>query len=197
MLRVLNDDYVDPSMGFGTHPHANMEIVSIPLEGELEHRDSINNVSVIKAGDIQIMSAGTGVSHSEYNKSQSEPVKFLQIWVYPNEKNLIPSYDQMSLHAEDSLNKLQTIITPDGKNNSLKIHQNAWFHMGSFTEERQINYQMNQPGNGLYIFVLKGDLLAENQNLFQRDGFGIWDTNNVELNTKKDSRLLLIEVPMN
>jgi quercetin 2,3-dioxygenase len=130
-LRVLNDDYVAPGMGFGEHPHQNMEIISIPLEGDLEHKDSMGNVTVIKHGDIQVMSAGTGVYHSEYNKSKSNSVKFLQIWVIPNKENVKPRYDQITLNLKDRENKLQQILSPDANDEGVWIHQDAWFHLGN------------------------------------------------------------------
>jgi quercetin 2,3-dioxygenase len=134
VLRVLNDDTVAPGMGFGTHPHENMEIISIPLEGDLEHKDSMGNVSVIRHGDVQVMSAGTGITHSEYNKNKDRPVKFLQIWVFPDKENLTPRYDQVTLNIDDRHNKLQQILSPDPDDPGVWIHQNAWFHLGKFDE---------------------------------------------------------------
>ena len=139
-LRVLNDDTVDAGMGFGTHPHDNMEIISIPLEGDLEHKDSMNNVAVIKNGDIQAMSAGTGIYHSEYNKDRAHRVKFLQIWVYPDKKNVEPRYDQITLNLEDRHNKLQQILSPNADDEGVWIHQNAWFHLGKFDKGISTEY---------------------------------------------------------
>ncbi len=133
-LRVLNDDTVAAGMGFGTHPHDNMEIISIPLEGDLEHQDSMGNKTVIKHGDVQVMSAGTGVSHSEYNKNQDKQVKFLQIWVFPNKRNVTPRYDQITLHETDRRNKFQQILSPNANDEGIWIHQDAWFHLGKFDE---------------------------------------------------------------
>ncbi len=195
-LRVLNDDTVAPGMGFGTHPHNNMEIISIPLEGDLEHKDSMGNVAVIKHGDVQVMSAGTGISHSEYNKNSTKPVKFLQIWVFPDKKDVTPRYGQMTLNPDDRLNKLQQIISPNHNDEGLWIHQQAWFYLGKFTEQQKIQHQLNNNNNGLYAFVLSGRLKLNNTQLDTRDGAGIWNTNTVEFEMNSDSEVLLMEVPM-
>ena len=196
VLRVLNDDIVAPGMGFGTHPHDNMEIISIPLEGDLEHKDSMNNVAIIKNGDIQVMSAGTGIQHSEYNKNQDKEVKFLQIWVFPNKKNVTPRYDQITLKESDRHNKLQQILSPDPKDAGVWIHQNAWFHLGKFDKDVSKEYTFKSKENGLYIFVLHGELAVDNQVLSARDGFGIWDTSKVAIKANSDSEFLLMEIPM-
>lgn len=195
-LRVLNDDTVAPGMGFGTHPHNNMEIISIPLEGDLEHKDSMGNVAVIKNGDVQVMSAGTGISHSEYNKNSTKPVKFLQIWVFPYKKDVTPRYGQMTLNPDDRLNKLQQIISPNHNDEGLWIHQQAWFYLGKFTEQQKIQHQLHNNNNGLYAFVLSGSLKLNNTQLDTRDGAGIWNTNAVEFEMNSDSEVLLMEVPM-
>lgn len=195
-LRVLNDDTVAPGMGFGTHPHNNMEIISIPLEGDLEHKDSMGNVAVIKHGDVQVMSAGTGISHSEYNKNSTKPVKFLQIWVFPDKKDVTPRYGQMTLNPDDRLNKLQQIISPNHNDEGLWIHQQAWFYLGKFTEQQKIQHQLHNNNNGLYAFVLSGSLKLNNTQLDTRDGAGIWNTNTVEFEMNSDSEVLLMEVPM-
>ena len=197
VLRVLNDDRVNPGMGFGAHPHDNMEIISIPLEGDLEHKDSMGNVATIKHGDIQVLSAGTGIQHSEYNKNQNELVKFLQIWIFPNKKNVIPRYDQITLNIAERNNKLQQIISPNPEDEGVWIHQDAWFHMGTFEANIQTEYQFKKAGNGVYAFVLKGDFIIEGQKLGNRDGFGIWDTNIITIESvSEDSEILLMEVPM-
>jgi len=165
VLRVLNDDTVAAGMGFGTHPHDNMEIISIPLEGDLEHQDSMGNKTVIKNGDIQVMSAGTGIRHSEYNKNANEQVKFLQIWVYPNQRNVTPRYDQITLNQEDRKNKLQQILSPNPEDAGVWIHQDAWFHLGIFDKDVAIDYHFKKQGNGLYVFVLSGDITINNQEL--------------------------------
>lgn len=195
-LRVLNDDTVSKGMGFGTHPHDNMEIISIPLEGDLEHRDSMGNTTVIRQGDIQVMSAGTGVQHSEYNKSKEAPVKFLQIWVFPDKKNVAPRYGQITLNREDSHNKLQQILSPDPDDEGVWIHQQAWFHLGRFDKGIRAGYDFKKKGNGLYIFVLKGGLSVDGQALHMRDGYGIWDTDHVDIAADDNAEFLLMEVPM-
>jgi len=196
VLRVLNDDTVSAGMGFGTHPHDNMEIISIPLEGDLEHKDSMGNVTVIKNGDIQVMSAGTGIQHSEYNKNKDQQVKFLQIWVFPNKKNVTPRYDQITLKLEDRHNKLQQIISPNEADAGVWIHQNAWFHLGKFDKGISTDYTIKGKGNGLYIFNLIGNLKVNNQVLNTRDGFGIWDIEKVTLIAESDAEFLIMEVPM-
>lgn len=196
VLRVLNDDTVASGMGFSTHPHDNMEIISIPLEGDLEHKDSMNNVTVIKNGDIQVMSAGTGIKHSEFNKNKDKQVKFLQIWVFPNKKNVTPRYDQISLNEKDRHNKLQQILSPTSDDAGVWIHQNAWFHLGKFDKGIATEYNFKGKGNGLYVFNLNGDLKINDQLLNSRDGFGIWDTNKVSIKADTDSEFLLMEVPM-
>jgi hypothetical protein len=197
-LRVLNDDRVNPGMGFGMHPHDNMEIVSIPLEGDLEHKDSMGNVAVIRHGDIQVMSAGTGIIHSEYNRNNDVPVKFLQIWVFPNKQNVTPRYDQITLNLSDRQNKLQQILSPDPDDAGVWIHQDAWFHLGKFDDHFATEYTIRKPGNGVYAFILKGDMTINGLQLNERDGLGIRDIEKIEiLSVSKDAELLLIEVPMN
>lgn len=197
VLRVLNDDRVNPGMGFGTHPHDNMEIISIPLEGDLEHKDSMGNVATIKHGDIQVMSAGTGIQHSEYNRNQNQLVKFLQIWIFPNKKNVTPRYDQITLNIAERHNKLQQIISPNPDDEGVWIHQDAWFHLGTFDANIQTEYQFKKAGNGVYAFVLKGNFIIEGQELSNRDGYGIWDTNTIKIESgSEDSEILLMEVPM-
>jgi len=197
VLRVLNDDRVDPGMGFGTHPHDNMEIISIPLEGDLEHKDSMNNVAVIKKGDIQVMSAGTGIYHSEYNRNKDKLTKFLQIWVFPNKKNVTPRYDQISLNEKDRHNKLQQILSPNADDEGVWIHQDAWFHLGQFDKDFKTNYSIKKNGNGVYAFVIKGDFIINNIELNERDGLGIWDTKIVDIVSKsQNAEILLMEVPM-
>lgn len=197
MLRVLNDDIVEAGMGFGTHPHDNMEIISIPLEGDLEHKDNMGNVSVIRHGDIQVMSAGTGITHSEYNKNKDKPVKFLQIWVYPDRKNVKPRYDQITLNIEDRHNKLQQILSPDPDDPGVWIYQKAWFHMGRFEKGFGSDYAIRAEGNGVYIFILSGKVTISDQELESRDGFGIWDVEKIRIKSATDSEFLLMEVPMN
>jgi hypothetical protein len=198
MLRVLNDDFVEAGMGFGTHPHDNMEIISIPLEGDLEHKDSMGNVAVIKNGDVQVMSAGTGITHSEYNKNKDKPVKFLQIWVFPNRKNVKPRYDQITLNLADRLNKLQQILSPNAGDEGVWIHQDAWFHLGKFDKGFSTDYSIKKNGNGVYAFVLKGDITIDETVLDERDGLGIWNTDKISVRANsQDAEILLMEVPMN
>jgi redox-sensitive bicupin YhaK (pirin superfamily) len=197
VLRVLNDDIVDPAMGFRTHPHDNMEIISIPLEGDLEHKDSMGNVTVIRNGDIQVMSAGTGVAHSEFNKNRDKQVKFLQIWIFPNKKNVTPRYDQLTLKAEDRKNRLQQILSPDSNDEGVWIHQNVWFHLGQFDKQKSVNYSLKDPKNGVYAFVLSGSFMAGDQKLEARDGLGIWNISDLKLEAQTNgSEILLMEVPM-
>jgi hypothetical protein len=195
-LRVLNDDTVDAGMGFGTHPHDNMEIISIPLEGDLEHKDSMGNVSVIRHGDVQVMSAGTGIYHSEYNKNKDRPVKFLQIWIFPDKKNVTPRYGQITLNLADRINKLQQILSPDPADAGVWIHQNAWFHMGKFDKGISAGYTLKARANGVYAFILSGNVTINGQPLGPRDGFGIWDVEKLDITADTDAEILLMEVPM-
>ena len=196
-LRVLNDDRVNPGMGFGIHPHDNMEIISIPLEGDLEHRDSMGNVAVIKHGDIQMMSAGTGIQHSEYNRSKDSLVKFLQIWVFPNKQNVTPRYDQITLDIRDRHNKLQQILSPDPSDAGVWIHQDAWFHLRKFDNQFTTEYTLKKRGNGIYAFVLQGNITIDGQQLKERDGLGISDMEEITIKAdSQDAELLLMEVPM-
>ncbi|MCB9014852.1 MAG: pirin family protein [Lentimicrobiaceae bacterium] len=196
-LRVLNDDYVEAGQGFGTHPHDNMEIISIPLEGDLEHRDSMGNLAVIKKGDIQVMSAGKGITHSEYNRNKDKPVKFLQIWVIPNQRNVEPRYDQISLNPEDRHNRLQQILSPDKEDEGVWIYQDAWFHLGKFDKDFLIRYQLKKPGNGVYAFIINGDVSIDGTELKERDGLGMTDIHEflIRANTQ-DAEILLMELPL-
>jgi redox-sensitive bicupin YhaK (pirin superfamily) len=197
VLRVLNDDRVDPGMGFGTHPHDNMEIISIPLEGDLEHKDSMGNTTVIKNGDIQAMSAGTGIFHSEYNKNKDKLTRFLQIWVFPNKKNVTPRYDQITLNLEDRHNKLQQILSPNADDEGVWIHQNAWFHLGKFDKDVNETYAIKSKGNGVYVFLLSGKMMIDGHEINTRDSIGIWDTEQIHITSlAPDSEVLLMEVPM-
>lgn len=174
-----------------------MEIISIPLEGDLEHKDSMGNTSVIKHGDIQVMSAGTGITHSEYNKNKDKKVKFLQIWVFPNKKNVTPRYDQITLNVSDRKNKLQQILSPNAADEGVWIHQNAWFHLGKFDSGVTTDYNLKDPANGVYAFVLSGSVTINNQILTSRDGMGIWDVSSLEIISKNNNtELLLMEVPL-
>ncbi len=197
-LRVLNDDQVSGGMGFSTHHHENMEIISIPLEGDLEHKDSMGNLTVIKNGDVQVMSAGSGISHSEYNRNKDKPVKFLQIWVFPNQKNVKPRYDQITLKPSDRHNKFQQILSPDADDAGVWIHQDAWFHLGKFDKDFFTDYVIKKKGNGVYAFILKGDVTIDGNVLNERDGLGIWNTDKISFKSNsQDAEVLLMEVPMN
>jgi len=195
VLRVLNDDTVAAGRGFGTHSHNNMEIISIPLEGDLEHSDNMGNKTVIRKGDIQVMSAGTGVSHSEYNKHTDKEVKFLQIWVFPKTKNVVPRYDQ--IRPEFVQNELKQIISPDPSDEGTWIHQDAWFSMGVFDDESETEYKIKKDGNGAYLFVLNGSFEVENQIIQTRDGMGIQDAKTIKIVAKDpESRILIMDIPM-
>ena len=197
VLRVLNDDVVDSGRGFGKHPHDNMEIISIPLDGDLEHQDSMGNTTVIKKGDIQVMSAGTGIQHSEYNKNADKKVKFLQIWVFPNKKSVTPRYDQITLDPADRKNKFQQILSPHTDDAGVWVHQNAWFHLGKFDNNITTEYKLKDKKNGVYAFVISGDITINDITLNHRDGLGIWDTDYLNINAiSQDAELLLMEVPM-
>ncbi len=197
MLRVLNDDIVDGGKGFGTHPHDNMEIISIPLKGDLEHKDSMGNVAVIKQNDVQVMSAGTGIYHSEYNKNADSKVNFLQIWVFPKEKNIQPRYQQINFNPEDRVNKLQQVVTPVKGEDGVWINQDAWFHLGNLKKDFKTDYSVKKKGNGVYAFVLEGDVKINDQQLHKRDGFGIWDVDTFSIIADSDAEILLMDVPMN
>ena len=195
-LRVLNDDQVSGGMGFGKHPHNDMEIISIALEGELQHEDSMGNQAVIKPGEIQVMSAGTGIYHKELNKHQDQQVKFLQIWVVPNEKGVTPRYDQIEIPNAGKNNQLVQILSPSPEDEGVWIHQEAWFHLGKFDQDTELEYQFKKAGNGVYVFVLKGNLEVNGQSLESRDGYGIWETSNMSIKASAGAEVLLMEVPM-
>lgn len=194
-LRVLNDDQIDGGTGFSKHPHSNMEIISIPIFGALEHKDSMGNTTVIQTNDIQIMSAGTGVTHSEYNHLKNDISNFLQIWVFPGEKNIAPNYDQMTLNPEDRYGKLVPIVSPAGEP-GVTINQNAWFHRGTLVKDSITNYKLHSPDNGVYAFIINGDVTINDQPLERRDGAGFTNTQELQINATSEADVLLIEVPM-
>ncbi|KPM32756.1 Pirin [Croceitalea dokdonensis DOKDO 023] len=197
VLRVLNDDTVSANRGFGTHPHKDMEIISIPLEGDLKHMDNMGNSTIIKSGDIQVMSAGTGIMHSEYNHNPDRPVKFLQIWVIPNKRDVAPRYDQITLDVADRHNKLQQVVSPNADDAGVWVHQNAWFHMTNLDEGKEVVYKVKDPvNNGVYAFVIKGAATINGEALKQRDGLGIWNVDTLDIKGDSDTELLLMEVPM-
>ncbi len=195
-LRVLNDDTIAGGGGFDTHAHDNMEIITIPLEGALEHRDSMGNTSVIREGEIQVMSAGTGIYHSEYNKNTDIPVKLLQIWVFPSRLNVEPRYDQIMLDTADRHNKLQQIVCPGPADEGMWICQRAWFSLGEFEEGITKTYKFKGEKTGLYVFVINGELRLQNHTLSPRDGLGIWNVDEVTIKAESSSEFLLMEVPM-
>lgn len=196
-LRVLNDDTIAAGMGFGTHPHDNMEIITIPLEGDLAHKDSMGNTEIIKHGDIQVMSAGTGIQHSEFNPNADKQTKLLQIWLFPNKRNVTPRYQQISLNTKDRHNKLQQVLSPNPDDAGVWIHQDAWFHMGNFDAGTTTEYSIKKEGNGLYAFILKGNVTINDQELNTRDAIGITDFKTVSIKANTDAEFLLMEIPMN
>ena len=196
VLRVLNDDKVAEGQGFGKHPHDNMEIISIPLEGDLEHQDSMGNTTIIKEGDLQVMSAGTGIFHSEYNKNKDKEVKFLQIWLFPNKRNVSPRYDQISLRDIEKKNSFYQVLSPDANDQGVWIHQNAWFHLAKFDAGTTEKYSLKKEGNGIYLFIIDGEVDVDGQKLEKRDGYGIWESAEINVKALKNSSVLLMEVPM-
>jgi quercetin 2,3-dioxygenase len=195
-LRVLNDDTVAAGMGFGRHPHDNMEIISIPLEGDLEHQDSTGTKAVIRQGDVQIMSAGTGIEHSEKNKNSDQQVKFLQIWVFPNKQNVPPRYDQKTFSKEEKHNKLLTVVSPMGNAEGVNIYQDAWFSLGNLDYGTSLQYNIKTAGNGVYVFVLEGDVTVNEIQLNRRDGLGIKDIETLNIKADSNTEFLLMEVPV-
>ncbi|AMR40534.1 pirin family protein [Elizabethkingia anophelis] len=196
-LRVLNDDYVEGGMGFGKHPHNNMEIISIPLEGDLKHGDNMGSAGIIKKGDIQVMSAGTGVMHSEMNANADKAVKFLQIWIFPNKENVTPRYDQVDVSEGYKKNDFQQILSPNAYDEGVWIHQDAWFNLANFDKGFDKEYLIHREGNGAYVFVLNGQVKIGDQVLNTRDALGIWDTDKFNIEATENSELLIIDVPMN
>lgn len=196
VLRVLNDDFVTAGMGFGMHPHSNMEIVTIPLSGELHHKDSMGNFGAIKKGEIQVMSAGTGIQHSEFNGSNDKPVTLLQIWVIPRENGVEPRYDQLKISDNAVDNEFQQIVSPNPEDDGSWIHQDAWFHLGNFTENVNRTYQLKKSENGVYVFVISGTVKIGDIILNQRDALGITEKDHFEMEISENSEVLLIEVPM-
>jgi quercetin 2,3-dioxygenase len=195
-LRVLNDDRVSAGEGFGTHPHDNMEIISIPLFGDLEHKDSMGNHGVITTGEIQVMSAGTGIFHSEFNKNKDKEAQFLQIWVFPDIKNVTPRYDQISIAEIAKPDELSQILSPNPNDQGVWIHQQAWFHIGELSTGWKGSYLLKIATNGVYFFVIEGNVTVAGQALSRRDGLGVSETEEIEIIADSDARLLIMEVPM-
>lgn len=196
-LRVLNDDVIAPSGGFDTHPHDNMEIITIPLSGRLAHKDSMGHTSYIESGDIQVMSAGKGVFHSEFNGSDSEPLNLFQIWLFPNVKNVEPRYQQIALNSLEKQNELYQILSPNKDDQGVWIYQDAWFHMGQLSAGWKDTYQLKKAGNGLYLMVIDGHVQVAAQTLSKRDAISVTDSPETEIEALTDSRILLMEIPMN
>ena len=195
VLRVLNDDRVAPQRGFGTHPHDNMEIISIPLAGALEHQDSMGNKHVIKKGDVQIMSAGTGIQHSEKNRNKDEEVRFLQIWLFPKKRNITPRYDQITYDEKDRINQWQRVVSPEN-DGTVTINQDAYFSLTKLEKGKSLDYNIARPDNGVYIFVLEGAIEADGQDLARRDGYGVWETEKICIKATENAEVLLMDVPM-
>lgn len=196
LLRVLNDDFVERGMGFGTHGHDNMEIVSIPLSGALKHHDSTGRDAIINHGDVQIMSAGSGIKHSEHNNSKTEPVKFLQIWVIPKERDITPRYEQKTFNDEDKRNQFLTVVSPEKDGKNIWINQDAYLSLGYLEAEKQLDYKLHSKNNGVYIFLLEGSIAVADQQLNERDALGIYETDKIIVLAKTDAKVLVIEVPM-
>lgn len=196
VLRVINDDFVIGGQGFGNHSHRDMEIISIPLAGKLAHGDSIGNEGMIETGEIQVMSAGTGITHSEMNGSREEAVRFLQIWVMPNKMNVAPRYQQVHMGTIMTPNEFNQVLSPNADDAGVWIHQDAWFSMGEFDEGVTQTYQLNNPNNGVYIFVISGKVVVNGNILATRDGLGVWDTKHFIMEVKEAAKVLLMEVPL-
>ncbi len=196
VLRVLNDDTVAPGMGFGMHPHDNMEIITIPLEGDLAHKDSMGNAETIKFGDVQVMSAGTGIRHSEFNPNADRRTKLLQIWLFPNKRNVTPRYQQITLDFNDRHNKLQQILSPNADDEGVWIHQDAWFNMGKLDKGFTTEYTVKRKENGVYAFVISGKVTINGYALDTKDALGVWDTEKLDIQVDEDTELLLMDIPM-
>ena len=195
-LRVLNDDIVQPAMGFGAHGHENMEIVSIPIIGELAHKDSMGTAKVIYPGEVQIMSAGTGLRHSEYNNSETNIVNFLQIWILPKERGIKPRYDQREFLVSDRNNNFQTVVSPEKDSNALWINQDSYFSLANLEKGKSIDYKIKLAGNGAYLFLIDGSVSVDGETFEKRDGVGIAETDSFSITANENAEILLIEVPM-
>ncbi|MXV49780.1 pirin family protein [Pedobacter sp. HMF7647] len=196
LLRVLNDDIVSPGMGFGTHGHDNMEIVTIPLKGTLAHKDSTGSEGNIVPGEVQIMSAGSGIRHSEFNASSTDDVNLLQIWVFPKERNITPRYDQKKYSADETYNKFKTVVSPDDQQGAMWINQDAHFSIGDFEPGQQTSYTIKFPGNGAYIFVIEGNISVDGTELGRRDAVGVYDAESFDIKISEKAKVLIIEIPM-
>ena len=195
-LRVLNDDTVAAGMGFGEHGHDNMEIITIPLEGDLAHKDSMGNAETIKTGDVQVMSAGTGIRHSEFNPNKDKRTKLFQIWLFPRTKNVTPRYQQITLDVSEQKNNFAQILSPNADDAGVWIHQDAWFHLADFDAGFEKTYELKREGNGMYVFVISGKITVDGQELETRDGLGITDFKTLDIKASTDAKFLLMEIPM-
>jgi len=196
LLRVLNDDIVQGGQGFGMHPHNDMEIITIILEGALQHKDNMGNGSVIKPGDVQVMSAGTGVMHSEFNPSKEEQANLFQLWIFPKETGIKPRYDQKSFSVEERKNKIQTVASGFKKDGELYIHQDAALSLSNIDQDKSISYALSKPGNGAYVMVINGQVEINGEKLSKRDAIGISETEKFEIHAIENSELLIVDVPM-
>ena len=195
-LRVLNDDWVAPGMGFSSHPHDNMEIITIPLEGSLRHKDSMGHTSVIKSGEVQVMSSGTGIVHSEFNQDHGQALRLFQIWIFPDKKNVEPRYDQITYDTQELNKDFVQVVSPDQNNKGTWIHQQAWIHLTEIQDGSKRTYAFKKKENGLYIMVINGNFEIDGHMLKERDAIGIWDTDSIDILNIQEGRLLLIEVPL-
>ena len=196
MLRVLNDDTVAAGMGFGTHPHDNMEIITIPLEGDLAHKDSMGNGTTIKSGDIQVMSAGTGIQHSEFNPNHNHHTKLFQIWLFPKYRNVEPRYQQITLDQSLQKNDFAQILSPNPNDAGVWIHQDAWFYLSDFDKDFSKKLSLKKEGNGFYIMNIEGEIEVNGEKLERRDAIGIWATNEIEIKANSNAKFLVMEIPM-
>jgi redox-sensitive bicupin YhaK (pirin superfamily) len=196
MLRVLNDDTVAVGMGFGMHPHNNMEIITIPLEGDLAHKDSMGNAATIKTGDVQVMSAGTGIQHSEFNPNHDQHTKLFQIWLFPKYRNVEPRYQQITLDQSLQKNNFAQILSPNPDDAGVWIHQDAWFYLSNFDKDFSKKLSLKKEGNGFYIMTIEGEIEVNGEKLERRDAIGTWATNEIQIKANIDSKFLVMEIPM-
>lgn len=196
VLRVLNDDTIAAGMGFGTHPHDNMEIITIPLEGDLAHKDSMGNGTTIKSGDIQVMSAGKGIQHSEFNPNPDQQTKLFQIWLFPKFRNVEPRYQQITLDKSLQKNDFAQILSPDPDDAGVWIHQDAWFYLSDFDNSFSKKLSLKKEGNGFYIMNIEGKIEVNAEKLERRDAIGIWETNEIDIKANSNAKFLVMEIPM-
>lgn len=196
VLRVLNDDTIAAGMGFGTHPHKNMEIITIPFEGDLAHKDSMGTSSTIKSGDIQVMSAGSGIQHSEFNPNADEHTKLFQIWLFPNQQEVTPRYQQITLDQSKQKNNFAQILSPNADDEGVWIHQEAWFFMADFEAGFSKKYTLQKPKNGVYLIVISGTIIVDGQELNTKDAIGITDFETLDIKAQTDAKFLIMDIPM-